>query len=160
MWWHFQRWTKRKGFWLFPSAPMGSSRDPRTKTDRYLGPNRTRTEKFKETKDQLGPGPTKFLKISDQLGPIGPRARRSVDPWARPPNYLTPRLARRVTIQITPEPPNRAHSCLRIRYYMEFLKLYPAESHLFWKLVISRQSRIFKIKSTSSIGHETALVQV
>ena len=33
-------------------------------------------------------------------------------PWARPPNYVTPRLERRVTIQVTPEPRQRSHSCL------------------------------------------------
>ena len=78
-------------------------RDLRTKTDRsrterfgpVLGPNRTRTKKFWKSRtgpdqDQknfknYGPNRTRtkqILKISDQLGPIGPRTWRSVDPWS------------------------------------------------------------------------------
>ena len=56
------------------------TRDLRTKTENH-GPDRTRTNQFLNISGRTRTN--KFLKISNQLGPIGPRTWRSVDPWLR-----------------------------------------------------------------------------
>ena len=60
-------WSRTERFG--PGPKSRTSSDQHRKNLRYLGPDRIRTNKI--------------LKISDRFRLVGPRTRRSVDPWMR-----------------------------------------------------------------------------